>query len=81
MGSIEFDMGVLLGKHLYDKYRTELTGHDGDSVCVVCESENADGLASGVIDVLSGKMGTTECISGVYGLFQPITGLIVSGLS
>lgn len=54
MSSIEFELGVLLGRSLYDKHWSTFRGHD---VCVVCDSENADSLAAGVIDHLSDKLG------------------------
>lgn len=57
MGSIEFELGVLLGRSLYDKHWPKFRGHD---VCVVCDSENADGLAAGVIEHLSEKLGGGE---------------------
>lgn len=54
MGSIEFDLGVLLGESLYKHHWPKFRGLD---VCVVCDSENADGLAAGVIKHLSETLG------------------------
>jgi hypothetical protein len=54
VSSFEFDLGLLLGESLYKKHWPKFSGHD---VCVVCDSENADGLSAGVIEHLTDKLG------------------------